>query len=511
MAKDNPRVAILGIHLESNRFAPVTTGADFRAACYFEGEAIMAEALKAAPAMPAEIPGFVQAMNKAGPWQPVPILLTSCEPGGPIEAGFFRECLAKIRAGLTTELPFDAVYISNHGAMTATDGPDPDGELYALVREIAGPKTPVIATIDLHANISERMVDSADAIISYRTNPHVDQRERAADAADFIRRRLAGETWAKAFIRLPIVAPSVTLLSARGGYCDAINAGQAMLGPDLPLVSAVGGFVYGDIPKNGMSIIAYGKAEQAAAAARTLAGQLWAERERFLVHLLPLRSAIERAVAAGRVAGPPVLCLADCADNPGGGGRGNATDLLEGLIQAKAERVLMGNFVDAAVASQCHAAGIGAKIEVTFNADNADDFGRRVPAKIEVLGLSAGRVVGRRGVAAGRAQNLGPAAAVRLGDITMTVISRRVQCADPMHFETFGLAIPDYRTLVVKSRGHFRAGFDEFFRDEQITEVDARGLTSQVLANFDFRHLPRPVYPLDLDTAWTPPTSVLRP
>jgi microcystin degradation protein MlrC len=511
MAKDNPRVAILGIHLESNRFAPVTSGADFRASCYFEGEAIMAEALKPAPAMPAEIPGFVAAMNAAGPWQPVPILLTSCEPGGPIEAGFFRACLGQIRAGLEAGRPFDAVYISNHGAMTATDGPDPDGELYALVRQIVGPETAVIATVDLHANISERMVDSVDAIVSYRTNPHVDQRERAADAAGFIRRRLAGETWAKAFIRLPIVAPSVTLLSARGAYCDAIKAGQTMVAPDLPLVSVLGGFVYGDIPKNGMSVITYGEPKRAETAARTLASQLWAERERFLVRLLPLGTAIERAVAAGRMAGGPVLCLADCADNPGGGGRGNTTDLLEGLIQAKAERVLMGNFVDATVAAQCHAAGLGARIDVTFNAQNADDFGRRVRANIEVLGLSSGRIVGRRGVAAGRTQNLGEAAAVRLGGITMTIISRRVQCADPMHFETFGLNIRDYRTVVVKSRGHFRAGFDEFFQDEQITEVDARGLTSQVLANFDFRNLPRPVYPLDLDTLWTPPTTVLRP
>ena len=110
----------------------------------------------------------------------------------------------------------DAVYISNHGGMVSTGGPDPDGELYAMVRAAVGTKIPVVATVDLHANISERMVANVDALVSYRTNPHMDQAERAVDAARLLKRFLSGKKSRRAFIRLPLTPASVTLLTREG-------------------------------------------------------------------------------------------------------------------------------------------------------------------------------------------------------------------------------------------------------------------------------------------------------
>ncbi len=123
-----------------------------------------------------------------------------------------------------------------------------------------------------------------------------------------------------------------------------------------------------------------------------------------------------------------------------------------------------------------------------------------------MLKLSPGKVVGRRGTFAGRTVDLGPSAALRIGGVTVVVVSRRVQCADPAYFETFGLDIGAFRAVVVKSRGHFRAGFDEFFDDSQIVEVDAGGLVSPILSRIRFANLPRPVYPLDPETTWQPPS-----
>ncbi len=499
-----PRIALLGLFLEANEFAPVSTEQDFRASCYLEGQEILDEAAKPAPAMPAEIPGFMAAMDEAGPWTPLPVLVTGTEPGGPADARFVAETLAKMRAMLTAALPLDAVYLANHGAMTATESTDPDGAFYAMAREVVGPDVPVVATVDLHANISERMVESTDAIISYRTNPHVDQRERAAEAAGLIRRLLAGEKLAKTFIRMPIVAPSVRLLTASGPYADLIDAGQAakaQMGVDV--VSVIGGFAWGDTPENGLAILTYAKSANAGRElANRLAEQAWAERERFNLTLTSLEDAVAAAKARQADMALPPLCIADVADNPGGGGRGNTTDVLEALMEAEVSGVLLGLFVDPAVAAECHEAGTGARIDVRFNKNNADEHGRAVEAQIEVLGLSDGFIAGRRGIAAGRTSKLGSSACVRLGGITMVVASRQIQAADPAYFEAFGLDIAAFRTVVLKSRGHFRAGFDEFFTPAQIIEVDALGLTNPVLARFPFKRLPRPVYPLDPDTAW---------
>lgn len=512
MPIDNPRIAMLGIHLEANQFAPVTTGDDFRESCWLEGDAMLAEARKPAPAMPAEIPGFVAAMDAAGAWEPVPILITSVEPGGPADAGFLEDTFARMRAGLERAGRLDAVYLSNHGAMTATNGTDPDGEFYAMARAVVGPTVPIVATVDLHANISDRMVESVDAIIAYRTNPHVDQRERAAEAAGLLRELMAGERLTKTFIRMPIVAPSVRLLTAEGPYADLIRYGQMRKGDDVPVVSVVGGFAWSDTPENGIAILTYGRAGKdtagrAAALAREIAARAWADRERFRVVLTPLDEAIERARKVGADGSEPPICLADVGDNPGGGGRGNTTDILEGFLRAGVERALLGLFVDPRVAAEAHEKGIGARFATVLNRDNADRWGRAVPIEAEVLALSDGVVVGRRGIAAGRTVRLGPSAALRVAGLTLVVVSRRVQAADPAYFETFGLDIASFATVVLKSRGHFRAGFDQLFPPERILEVDAGGLTNPMLERFPFARLPRPVYPLDPDTEWRPPAA----
>lgn len=507
MSASRPRIAILGIHLESNAFAPVTTEADFRASCHYEGEAMLAEARKDAPALPLEIPGFVEAMNASGPWEAVPILITATEPGGAADAAFIDATLARMRMLLHHASPLDGVYVSNHGAMVSTADSDPDGALFALAREAAGPACPIVATVDLHANISQRMVDCADIIISYRTNPHIDRRERGAEAAPMLRRLLAGERFEKTFVPLPIAAPTVTLLTARGAYADTINEGQRHIGPELPVVSVLGGFAFADAPEAGMSILAYGRGGRGKALAAELAVLAWAERERFKVRLTPLDEAIAAALAAGRTNRNTVVCLADVADNPGGGGRGNTTDILEGLLAAGVERTLLGNFVDPAAAACCHEAGAGARLRVTLNEGRADAHARAMPVELEVLALSDGVVVGRRGIVAGRTTRLGAAAAVRIAGLTMVVCSRRVQCADPAYFESLGLNVGSYASLTVKSRGHFRAGFDEWYPDASILEVDAAGLTSPLLERFPWKALRRPVWPLDSATPWTPPRA----
>ncbi len=502
-----PRVAILGAILEANAFAPVTTEADFRRLCYLEGDAIIAEARKPAPAMPKEVPGFVQAMDAAGPWTPVPIVIAAAEPGGPVDHAFLEGLLADIRRRLLAAGRLDAVYIVNHGAMTSTRSHDPDGELYRMVRETVGPKVPVAATVDLHANISERMVGSVDVLISYVTNPHVDQAERGAEAADALCWLMAGGVAQSAFIRLPLTPASVNLLTASGPYADLIAEGKRRRTADILNVSVVGGFVFSDTPKNGIAVIvtARGDRRPAQTLALDLARRGWMDRHRFVKPLTSLEDGIRIAVANGRDPSPPAAIFADAGDNPGGGGRGNTTWLLAALHDAGASGVLLGVFVDPDLAAEAHRRGKGARFRGVFNRGGDSEFSKRFEADATVIGLSDGICVGRRGVFAGRTLDLGPVAALDLGGVTVVVGTARKQCADPVQFECVGLDIGRARTVVVKSRGHFRAGFDEYFPPEQVFEIDAPGLTSPVLERFRFQHLPRPVFPLDPGAAWAEP------
>src|SRR4051794_16202956 len=149
-----PRVAICGFAIECNRFAPVSTREDFMRRGYWAGEPLVAEAKRAAPAIAAEIPGFVQAMDAGGAWEPVPLVFTFAEPGGPVDQAFFEEFLADLRERLAAAGKLDAVYVCEHGAALTTAEHDPDGRIFGVVREAVGPGVPVVATLDLHANVS---------------------------------------------------------------------------------------------------------------------------------------------------------------------------------------------------------------------------------------------------------------------------------------------------------------------------------------------------------------------
>jgi microcystin degradation protein MlrC len=502
-----PRVALLGFSIECNKFAPPATKAHFLARTYLEGEAIVEEARSPNPAMLPETPGFVAAMDASGPWTPVGIALAMTEPNGPVEHGFFVELIDTIERGLRAALPVDAVYICSHGAGLTTEEDDPDGILFERARRIVGPDVPIAATLDLHANVSDRMVRSIDVFIGYRTNPHLDMRERGAEAAAAIREMLGGVRPQRAFVRLPIVPPTVTMLTAAGPYAELIEFGQRRMTPEIMNVSVMGGFAFADTAKNGLSVVVTARHDKRAAEvlARQIAELGWANRARFYPRLTSLDDAVDKALAVGRDPSLPALAFADVADNPGGGGRGNTIFLLRAFYEAGVSGALLGVFYDPDLAAEAHRHGVDARFVARFNRAETTRFSEPYTAPATVAALTDGRCVGRRGIYAGLRLELGPCAALQLGGVTVVVISHRVQCADPVFFEMMGLDIGRARSVVVKSRGHFRGGFDEFFGPEQIVEVDLPGLTSPLLNRFEWTRLPRPVIPLDDNVEWQPP------
>jgi microcystin degradation protein MlrC len=504
-----PRVAVLGVMLESNRFAPPATAADVESGCRLADAAILDDARGQGQRLPAEARAFIRTMDVTGPWEPVPVVVAALYPAGPMAADLFADLAAEMGAGLAAAGPIDAAYVVLHGAMLAEGDDDPDGTLVRLVRDHLPAAARLVVTLDLHANVSDAMVEAADLVVGYRTNPHVDQAARGEEAALALRLMLASEVDPRtAFIRLPIAPPTVTLLTAEAPYGTLIDLGQRRLaeaGGRLLNVSIFGGFVYGDTVHNGIGILVAARTPDALGEARRLARDLattlWAERGRFVRRLTPLAEAVSLALAADR---PPVI-FSDAGDNPGGGGSGRTTELLRALVEAGAEGVLYGSFFEPDLAAAAHAAGVGATIDARFAAPPGTAFDTPFTAPAEVLALGDGAVTGRLGLYAGRRLELGRTAALRLGGITAVVVSGRAQTADPVFFEMLGLDIAAARTVVVKSRGHFRAGFLPWFPPERVHEVDTPGLTSPVLERFTWQGMKRPIYPLDPATSWAPP------
>ena len=510
MSTNPPRIAILGFAIECNRFSPVTSAADFARRVDIRGEEILRQARAGPCQTTPDLPGFVQQMDVGGPWTALPLRIAIAQPGGPAQQKFFDDFLREISEGLRNAGALDGVFVVSHGAALTTGSDDPDGDLFALIRSEVGPAVPIIGVFDLHANVSQKMVDNLDVFVGYLENPHTDVRERGVEAARHMRELLAGAKTAVAMVKLPLTPPSITLLTAQGPYADVIRHGQTRVGGDIMNVSVMAGFVFSDCPKNGYTAVVTARNGNRRAAfdlARELAELTWSMRERFRRTMTSLDEAVALALKAGANPASAAVLLADVGDNPGGGSRGNTTYLLRALVQAGVQGAALGVFNDAALAVEAHRQGVGAQFNARFNSAEDDAFSQPFEAQARVLALSDGEIVGRRGMLKGLAASMGPSALLQVGGVAVVVISNRQQCLEPKQLESLGLVLAELRTLVVKSRGHFRAGFDENFAPEQIFEVDCPGLTSPALHNFKWTRLPRPVYPLDEATVWAAPVA----
>ena len=508
----SPRIALLGFMLESNAFSPVADETEFREKHWIEGDAIVDDARSTAPRDPGGFTGFCQAMDKSGSWTPVPIAMTTAGASGPVDQAFFDRYVAMIEQRLAAALPLDGVYIQAHGAARGTIEPDPEGFFFRAVRAIVGPTVPIVATLDLHANVSREMVAQTDLLVAYRTNPHTDMRERGYEAGQAMRELLGGLRVAKAFVKLPILPPQVALLSDRGPYGEAIAKGQARLTDAILNVSVLGNFSFADSPKTGMSVIVTARGGQAAASdlARELAQDLWDQRERLTPNLVSIAQATQRMLEVGEDPRKPPLLFADVADNPGGGGRGNTTAMLKSFLDAGVRGAAFAVHYDPPLVAEAHRLGRAARFTALLNRNETDARSERLEAEAEVMQLSDGEIVGRRGTIGGRKFSLGASAWLRLVDrIDLVIISIRHQCFDTEMLEHLGLEVRRLRGIVVKSRGHFRAGFDDIFPDERILEVDGPGLATPILTRVAWKSVPRPIWPLDPEMPWRVPVNVI--
>ena len=241
-----PRIAIGAFMLESNGHSPLATREEFAAQYIAAGEEMRVDWESDHPRCPVTTSGFVERMTRTGAWEPVPLYGAMVGASGPVEHGFFLEVVQQLDQRLRAALPVDGVFLSLHGGAIGEKEGDPEGVILERVRSIVGKEVPIVATLDLHANVSDRMVRNCDVLVAYRTNPHMDMHERGVESADHMRELLAGTRATAAMVKLPFIPPSVAQNTKSGPYADIIAYGQSRLDKRVMNVSVVSGFSLGD-------------------------------------------------------------------------------------------------------------------------------------------------------------------------------------------------------------------------------------------------------------------------
>lgn len=494
------KVIVARMSHESHAFSRlVTTLADFARAELDFGVRM----LQVAEGTRSEVRGFADSARAFG-WQLVPTVAAFAPTGGPVSRAAFDALVEPVLDAADAHADADAVVLSLHGAMYVEGLPDPEGELLQRLRRKLGNRVVLAASLDLHANVTDLMVAQADILTSYRTTPHVDQLETGLRLCGLVERTLRGDVRPRMHVaRRAMLAgmdlgrtigdTPMTRLQARARDHESELVGVL----DISLVA---GYYMGDVREAGpcVLVVADEGASDAAHTAQGVAQELiddaWRWRAETTVRLVPIADAIARCREPAQRPGP--LILADYTDGPGGGGYGDATALLQALLQAGIPGTVVGPMYDPQTVRQAATAGIGAEREFDVGGKTDPAFGGGpVRVRARVMALSDGRYVRTGPFRTGTVAHLGPCALLACGDVRILVASTRMQAEERGQYRTLGVDIEQANVVALKGINHFRADIEPIARD--IVFVEAGGIHASDLRTLPFRNVRRPIWPLE--------------
>lgn len=439
--------------------------------------------------------GFLNVAEENG-WNVVPTVAADATPGGTVTPDALDALLGHLVDGIETTDP-DAVLLALHGAMVSENERDADGYILESVREAAG-DVPIMASLDLHANVSNRMVKHADGLFGYDTYPHVDIGDTGETTARVLAATLEGNLDPQVVIEtVPLLIPLPPLRTAEHPMKSLLDQAAARESDLRPDVSVFPGFAYADVPEAGLSVVSVtdkSRTEETRRAVRTIAEAAFENRSEFDRDYTSVEAAIERAAGWDcETEGGPLL-LADIADNPGGGSAEDGTVLLDALIDANIEDAAIALIVDPAAVKAALEVGVGNDVIVDLGG-HVEDNGDPLHVDGYVRLVSDGKYRNKGPMSTGLQVNLGRSTVIEINGVDVIVGSHRQQPYDPEAFRSQGITPEEKRVLVVKSTVHYRAGFEPLAGE--ILEVAAPGLCDPDLSTFEYSQVRRPIYPLD--------------
>ena len=454
------RIAVGGWHHETNTFAP--TKADYEAFAQpgaWPGLTRGPGLLEALKGLNVPLAGFMEVAREDG-HEFAPLLWCYATPSAYVTEDAYERIAGMMCADLEVAMPVDAVYLDLHGAMVSEHFEDGEGELLGRVRAITGPAVPVVTSLDLHTNITEAMVARSDALVAYRTYPHVDMAETGRRAANHLRRLLQPDRHRfKAFRRLPYMVPitwQCTLMEPGKSLYASLDA---LEGDVVGSVSLAMGFPLADIREAGPSVVAYGRMPDATeAAAEAIAGAFLAHEGDFAGTYWEPDDAVRHAMSNAPRAQRPYI-LADTQDNPGGGADSDTTGILESLVRLRAQDAVVAMLCDPASAAIAHKAGEGSEITIDLGEKSGLPGHAPYRATFRVERLSDGNFPATGPFYVGSRMQLGPMALLGIGGVRVVVSSRKQQCADQAMIRHLGVDPTAQKILALKSSVHFRADF----------------------------------------------------
>lgn len=489
------RIAVGQLWQETNTFNPLpTTRADFDQFGVSRGDDLVEQM-----ADTNELGGFIQSL-RAWPERPeiVGLVRLPAWPGGMVTAETFDWILAEFTAAVRRAPPIEGVLLALHGAMVAEDHADVEGDVLCALRRLLG-EVPLVATLDLHANVTRKMVDSADALVLFHTAPHIDVFETGQRGAALLRRILMdGARPVTAFQKLPMVVPAERAntqdpASVSYGFrrrLQQLEATPGILAAGLATVQP-----WLDVPELGTSVVvvADGPRETAEAACLDFANEVWRRRRDYLPELTPVEQAVREAhsIADG------LVVLSDSADATTSGAPGDSTWVLQELLKYDWPRRALVPLVAPEVVERAREVGEGEALRTAIGGVRDRRFSRPIEIDARLERLFDARFTLSGHLAKNLPVDMGRSAVLRCGEVRILVTSKSGPHFAPEFFRAAGFDPFAAGLLVAKSPCGFRAAYAE--RAKRIIVVQAPGCAPADFWNYEYHNIPRPLWPWDND------------
>lgn len=489
------RIAVGGILHETNTFADgLTELAAFETPGAFPGLLKGQEVLTTLRGSGICVGGYIAAAEQLN-MELAPLIWTFAMPSGTVRQAAYEHLRGLLLESLRQALPVDGVLLDLHGAMVAEAYDDVEGDLLHHVRKMAGPRVPVIATLDFHANITQAMAQWADALVGFDTYPHIDYFERGQEAAQWMAAAVAGRVKPViGFRAVDMLIGCPKQCTLYGPMAEAFaRVHEIERRPGILGITLAGGFPYADIHDAGASVVVMtnGDPNLARRTADEIALSLWERREEFRGKLTPVREAIAYALKTDR---RPVV-LADVSDNPGGGSPCDGTVMLKELVEGNVPSAVVAVIVDPEAVRAAKQAGIGATTTLVVGGKKDRRHGDPLTLTGKVRWVGEKEYVNKGAMMTGMTVKMGLTAVFVVNNVEIILTENHFQPFDPEALRCLNIE-PRERMLVgLKSAVHFRACYQDLAA--KIFEVDTPGITTPDLMKYPYRHVRRPIYPLD--------------
>jgi microcystin degradation protein MlrC len=488
--KTKMKILVGGIYHESHSFSsePTDLGAFRRTLLLIGSESV--ENLRGTVS---EMAGFIEAAERFG-FEMIPTLWAWGVSTAPVQAAALEYLIDIVRRSFEQAEKVDGILFALHGAMVAENHLDGDGCVLSRFREFAGNEIPIVVTLDLHANISELMVEKADAIVGYDTYPHIDQVERGLEAAQILVKTIRGKIKPTMALEKPpmIVVPQKQLTNAYPMNELITLAHQTESEEDVLSVTVAGGFAYSDVPEIGPSVLVVtdNNAELAQKHAKEISSRFWELREDFVPKLSSVSEAVGKAVKSEK---NPVI-LADVGDNIGAGTTGDGTFILSELVKQKAEGAVV-IIADEEAVEEAVNIGVGQTADLLIGGKIDRFHGEPISLKCRVKLISDGVFRNRGQMRDGIIEKMGRTAVVENGGIKIVLTEIKMPPWNLEQLRSVGIEPTNEKIIVLKSAVAFRAAYEPIAGE--IIEVNSPGLSSVDLSQFDFKNIRNSLYPLE--------------